>query len=308
MNKSPFSLITLFAIAFIVYQALNFARLSSINYFSLTSEAIITTAILFLMANLQNLRSNKSIYQYLILGFSLLFISLLTDTLDEIFVQPEWLATVFEDFCKTLGFIILLMGIRNWIKLNNEHNEALINLASTDELTKLFTRRYFHEKAIHEFNMYKRTKNHFAILMIDIDHFKDVNDRYGHSGGDIVLQKFSDQIKNSIRKTDTIARWGGEEFIVLLVGIDNETCSLLAEKIRQQFEDLEINIGDQEVKITVSIGATISREKDDSIDVIINRADKLLYHAKQKGRNCIIQDYSKQNGSVQIDDQTGEQA
>ncbi len=129
--------------------------------------------------------------------------------------------------------------------------------------------------------------------MIDIDYFKTINDKYGHSVGDTVLQEFSNRTKDCIRGTDIIARWGGEEFIVLLLDTNYDICSNISEKIRQRIEKLVVTVGDEVINFTISMGATISCEKDESVDVIIDRADRLLYEAKNNGRNCLALDFSK---------------
>jgi len=231
------------------------------------------------------------------LGFSLLFISLLTDTSDEVFEHPGIITTVMEDIFQVLGFLLVFIGLRKWMQYNDKQNEDLITLATTDELTGLYIRRYFLEQTQHEFERSKRSHHHFSILMIDIDHFKSINDKYGHGAGDTVLQVFSREIKSCLRKTDVIARWGGEEFIVLLVHDSEECitklCSSISEKIRQKTESISVVISKDVIRFTVSIGATVSTAEDASSEVIIDRADKLLYQAKIKGRNCVAQDLFK---------------
>ncbi|MEH6345334.1 MAG: GGDEF domain-containing protein [Bermanella sp.] len=227
----------------------------------------------------------------------MLFISLLTDTSDEVFEHPYLLTTILEDIMQVLGFIVVFIGLKKWMKYNDRQNEELITLATTDELTGLYVRRFFLDKTLDEFNRSKRNQLRFSILMIDIDHFKSINDKFGHAAGDLVLQVFAREIKGSIRKTDVIARWGGEEFVVLLVHDDGaniqEVSSVISEKIRSKTEGIRVAFNEEVIHFSVSIGATISTEEDPSIDVIIDRADKLLYQAKIKGRNCVALDLFK---------------
>ncbi len=295
MNKRyPSIIVLLFGIGFYFYQSTFLVRINDddVDMYSFLSEGTITLTVFFLLSNLHRLQDNESVYHYLSLGFSLQFIALLTDALDELFEHPKLLTTISEDLFQVLGFVIVLIGISKWIEFSRGQTEELRKLATTDGLTGLFSRRYFQEKVSEEFHRKKRTNNDFSILMIDVDKFKNINDKYGHSVGDEVLQKVSGEIKSCIRKTDTIARWGGEEFIVLLVDADKNISSRISEKIRQRAEALVIVVGDDELKITVSIGTTLSSHTDDSTDNIINRADNLLYSAKQNGRNCVALDCS----------------
>ena len=223
-----------------------------------------------------------------------LFLSLLTDTSDEVFEHPAIITTIFEDMFQVLGFLLVFIGLRKWMQFNDKQNTELVILATTDELTGLYIRRYFLEQTLHEFERSQRSQNQFSILMIDIDNFKLINDKYGHGAGDTVLQVFAREIKSCIRKTDVIARWGGEEFIVLLVH-DNEEitknlCADISEKIRKKTESITVTIAKNTIRFTVSIGATVSTVDDESSDLIIDRADKLLYQAKIKGRNRVALD------------------
>ena len=161
--------------------------------------------------------------------------------------------------------------------------EELYLLAITDPLTQAYNRRYFMQRLEQELERTKRSKQAFSIIMADLDHFKNVNDRFGHASGDYVLKSFVELIQQRIRKTDTLARWGGEEFILLLPETPREKAVDLAEELRSQLSNLDIpGIG----KVTVSFGVVDSCEGDTE-DSIVMRADKVLYEAKSGGRNCV---------------------
>ncbi|WP_281169383.1 GGDEF domain-containing protein [Sulfurospirillum arcachonense] len=133
---------------------------------------------------------------------------------------------------------------------------------------------------------YLRHKHVFSIMMLDIDHFKDVNDTYGHQIGDSVLIEFANILKKHSRKTDIVGRWGGEEFIIICLDTNIQGATNLAENLRASIEEFEFSIINHK---TVSIG--VSEVKDtDNIKTLIKRVDDYLYKAKESGRNKVISD------------------
>lgn len=169
-----------------------------------------------------------------------------------------------------------------------QSNKALDQLASTDFLTQLPNRRSFLGKAEEELIRVRRYSNPLSLFMLDIDHFKKINDSYGHDIGDRVLQEIAKIVQGSIRSVDVVARWGGEEFIALLPDSTYTGAKELAERTRQAVERAKINVGTAEpILITISIGIAVLGDKDDTINKLIVRADKQLYLAKNSGRNCV---------------------
>lgn len=159
-------------------------------------------------------------------------------------------------------------------------------LAITDPLTELYNRRYFELMLEKEFNRTKRYQSPTSCLMIDIDFFKSINDEYGHRVGDIVIKEVASVIKNCIRDSDTLARWGGEEYIVLLPETTKENAYTIATRINKAIATHKFsNIHKQ---LTVSIGGTsIPDPEIDTAEKIIYKADIALYEAKGKGRNTV---------------------
>jgi len=167
--------------------------------------------------------------------------------------------------------------------------ETLHELATLDVLTKIPNRGYFISIAESEFNRAVRYNKSLSVMMLDIDHFKHVNDTYGHITGDMLLQKFAVRCCELIRSEDTIGRLGGEEFAFLLPEIDQEGARAVGERIRQEIEMLELEAPDGRlVKITCSIGITQNEKDDDSFDLLLSRADKAMYEAKRGGRNRVM--------------------
>ncbi len=157
--------------------------------------------------------------------------------------------------------------------------------ASHDALTKIYNRLKLNELFLHEINIVARYKNQLSLIMLDIDHFKAVNDTYGHLVGDDVLIELSHHISKNIRESDIFARWGGEEFMIVLPHTSLEDAKILAEKLRST---IYTQLSFKELKqISCSFGVTEFRQ-DDTQDSVFKRVDDALYEAKESGRNCVV--------------------
>ncbi len=188
-----------------------------------------------------------------------------------------------KDALKTFGYLISLTDVTD----RNLAREKLIQLATTDELTGLNNRRYFMELARQEFARAKRYDELFCLIMIDIDHFKTLNDSIGHSGGDAVLREFGLQLKCFFRKTDIAGRLGGEEFAVLLPKLNLESTYTVAERFREEIAQSKFIYENQEIQYTISLGVAAHNSKLANFEQLIKLADQCLYKAKNGGRNCI---------------------
>ena len=180
----------------------------------------------------------------------------------------------------------LAVGGYNFVRISVERKNFM-KLAVTDELTGLFNIRYFMMILANECMMAKaEPTKRFCILMTDIDHFKEFNDNYGHQIGDFILSKVADIIKISVRSSDVVARYGGEEMILLLRGTPLEGGLIVAEKIRKNVEDFSFKDKNFVYAVTLSVGVS-SFHFDDDDAAIIKRADDSMYEAKKAGRNSI---------------------
>ena len=166
-----------------------------------------------------------------------------------------------------------------------EANDTISRLAATDELTKLSNRRSFNDRLASALSAAIRHDYPLSMIMADLDHFKVVNDTFGHGEGDKVLKAFADLLRETIRAEDVAARWGGEEFIVILPHTPCDAAAALAERIRVAFE--EHSGGDIPVSLSASFGVVQLQEGDDT-DALIRRADAALYRAKREGRNRVV--------------------
>ncbi|MCF6097150.1 PAS domain S-box protein [Thermovorax subterraneus] len=175
------------------------------------------------------------------------------------------------------------LGIARDISERKKYEELLYRQSITDPLTNVYNRRFFMQMLEQEMERTRRNGKPFSIIMFDLDHFKSVNDRFGHAAGDMVLKSVADMIKGRIRKTDCFARWGGEEFIILLPETTVGDAASLAEELRERLSNMALlEVGG----VTASFGVAGYRPSD-TIDTILLRADSMLYEAKAAGRNYI---------------------
>ena len=228
-------------------------------------------------------------------AWSFFCIGVVISHLSNIGVIPSTMLTSYSSQIGSFFELLLLsIGLAYYYnRLKKEHielsyaNDTLLSLAHTDMLTKSYNRRYFYERVTEELKIKKVQKRNIALLMIDLDHFKKINDTYGHDIGDKVLISFVQTCKQVMRKNDIFARIGGEEFVLYLPDTDDITAIEIAEKIRSSLLENEITFA-QDLTLTVSIGISRNTFK---LNKLLSQADKALYKAKNTGRNkCVLFD------------------
>jgi two-component system cell cycle response regulator len=171
--------------------------------------------------------------------------------------------------------------------IENAYHEEIYRLTTIDGLTQIFNKRYFLETIEREIARSHRYRRELSLVMFDIDHFKKINDTYGHLAGDYVLKHLAQTVKTRIRREDCFARYGGEEFSIVLPEIDGLNAKPFAEKIRQLVEATDFKFENTSMPITISMGvSTLDMESTDP-QALIKRADERLYEAKSSGRNCV---------------------
>lgn len=210
--------------------------------------------------------------------------------LDDVLAQwRRFLGTVLKIGTLLSAMILFLAHhlILRIAELSSTRNE-LEMLALTDSLTNLFNRRHFWERSQVEIARLSRYSHPLSLLALDIDHFKAVNDRYGHAAGDEALRSFAKILRASLRQADTPARLGGEEFAVLLPETSLANAQLLAERIRQSVETTPVTVGGATFPLTVSIGVVGTRLPKTSLETLLEQADLALYQAKKSGRNRTV--------------------
>ena len=185
--------------------------------------------------------------------------------------------------------ILSLLEVLGRAIASQANEEQLFKQATTDPLTGLFNRRYFIEKLEQELKGVRRRENLTALLIVDIDHFKAINDTYGHDAGDAVLRHFALLAQESLRESDLIGRLGGEEFGIILPATDLGLARAVAERLRETIAAAGTLTRLGKVRVTISLGLTLLTAADRATDEPLYRADQALYAAKREGRNAIRQ-------------------
>lgn len=173
------------------------------------------------------------------------------------------------------------------IKLDEVRNNLVLQ-ATTDELTGLMNRRNILKRLDEELQRAVRLQERLCIMIIDLDHFKRINDTHGHLFGDVVLKSAAASFRDTVRSYDIIGRIGGEEFLIISPGVDMEEAIGLADRVRMRVSELEFRQGEQKITVTLSVGATFLESSDLGIVSMMKRADRALYQAKEQGRNRVV--------------------
>jgi two-component system, cell cycle response regulator len=173
-------------------------------------------------------------------------------------------------------------------ELDESFHDNLLSSALRDPLTKLFNKRYLMDRLDSELKFAQRHETAVSILMLDLDHFKRVNDSYGHLAGDAVLLHLANVLVKAVRNEDVVARFGGEEMVIILRSISLELAVTLGERLRKTVERQVIKHNDKSIEATVSIGvAGFPSTRAETVEQLIEAADKALYRAKHAGRNTV---------------------
>jgi len=183
-----------------------------------------------------------------------------------------------------IGFIILYLVDKSHLSVSTRFLEKEINI---DTLTNAYSRRYGEKKINTIFKKYKSTGEKSAIMMFDLDNFKDINDKYGHAVGDIVLIEITKVINYIIRSSDQLIRWGGDEFVGILPGLREENIMGFGEKLLAEISSLEIPLEDGTISITISMGFSYFKDTDHDYKDVLKRADDAMYKSKKQGKNRV---------------------
>ncbi len=167
------------------------------------------------------------------------------------------------------------------------YHDEIYRLSTIDGLTQVNNRRSFDETIEREISRCRRYGRTLSMVLIDVDHFKRINDTFGHLAGDAVLKEVASAIKKRIRKEDLLARYGGEEFAVLTPEVDLKGALAMAEKVRKVIEKHEFSFDDEVIPVTISCGVSTLGKKSDGAEAMVQRADEKLYEAKEAGRNQV---------------------
>lgn len=195
----------------------------------------------------------------------------------------DYLKKPFEpaELLARIGGAVRIKRLQDELRVRNEQ---LDQLSRSDGLTGLHNRRHLDEELVKEGNKARRHQQPLAILMLDIDHFKHVNDQEGHPAGDRVLQEFARRLQATVRSGTIVGRWGGEEFLVIAPQTNAEDATILGERIRKAIANQPVDLGDHSIPITVSIGGAVGVRPPVEL---VAQADAALYRSKDEGRNRV---------------------
>ena len=192
--------------------------------------------------------------------------------------------TLYINLAVCLGITLLVLFLTHAALAR--YQQRIEDMAATDKLTGLLNRQAFSILIDKAFAEYRRDPHPISILLVDVDHFKSINDRFGHAGGDRILSQIASSLQESLRASDIAIRWGGEEFLIVLKGSALEQAQHVAEQLRLKIEQAQFSAGTQPVSVTVSIGVS-QYDGAESYEEAIGRADAGLYAAKNGGRNRV---------------------
>jgi diguanylate cyclase (GGDEF)-like protein/PAS domain S-box-containing protein len=202
--------------------------------------------------------------------------------------QEYWLDMNIHPLKNSNGEVTHFVAIERDVTEQKNYEQKLEKLSRTDPLTGLLNRRSFNETSENEFSRFKRNGENYSVLMIDIDKFKLINDSYGHSVGDTAIQNVAHLCEKNRRLYDVLARFGGEEFCVLLPQTPVDKAFELAEKLREEVRESFFMAVGKKIKMTVSIGVAGTERSDSQHFEVIDRADEKMYEAKNSGRNRTV--------------------
>jgi diguanylate cyclase (GGDEF)-like protein/PAS domain S-box-containing protein len=201
--------------------------------------------------------------------------------------QPLWLDINIVPIHNERGELAYFAAIERDLTEHKMLQSRLEVLASTDALTGLPNRQAIMNKAEKEFARARQTKRPLSIVMIDVDHFKAINDQHGHAAGDLVLKEVGTICQDVLRGSDVIGRIGGEEFVLLLPGAPQASAEQVAERMRARLAGTQINLHELEFFVTASFGVATLNNDDNTLQEMLDRADEAMYHAKHGGRNQV---------------------
>ncbi|WP_434929849.1 GGDEF domain-containing protein [Shewanella sp. HL-SH5] len=282
--KTQHTIILLYVLAFI-YKITIYTFAWPADLIEFVAEIAMLIACFAVMYYINPLKVFPKIYWLMLFGSAFYSMSAFMDLTEEFFVESTVRNSNLDDFLKTSGFILLSLGIHRWMNLHLQLISELKRKAETDQLTGLLNRRAFIQRITGIFK--PKESEGRAFLLLDIDHFKAINDNYGHACGDQVLTAAAKSLKSQVRKDDILARWGGEEFLFFLANVTKDEAIAIANSLRQHIAQLTFECNNEAIQCTTSIGIYHAFSSS-GLEKEIDSADQALYKAKSNGRNCVV--------------------
>lgn len=199
------------------------------------------------------------------------------------YLLPEFIPLVLAAIIIFASYYLMAIAVER-----SKRNQQLELISRTDNLTGHYNRRYMEQRLQVEYERFQRTGTEFALIIADIDLFKEINDRYGHACGDCLLKLIAEDIRKSVREYDAVARWGGDEFVIVLPATDEKTAVGVAERIRETVEKRRYIYENNALTVTMTLGVYAAGNDGDTVGSMINKADINMYQGKRAGRNRVI--------------------
>ncbi len=286
MNTKRIAYITTILTAAILYATFSilfYRHDLTINIYDVVAESLLASLTVGLLIFSQRFKGPKRVYYTMTIGGTLAFYSFTADILDEFCCQPRLLSYFSED----LILVIALIFFAGAVYFSEKHNASVVTKlyteANTDRLTNVGNRGFLSSQLTRFCKKSERYGTLLSVIMLDIDHFKEVNDVHGHVVGDSVLQELSRLITSEIREFDILCRYGGEEFIIILPETNLYGATITAEKLRHSVECHKFS---GVPSVTASFGVSQRHKKEMALE-LVKRVDKELYMAKNNGRNQV---------------------
>lgn len=275
------------AIAFLWMPHNDPIELAALDWADVVGEASLTLLAVGWLVSLVRSDVQDEIFVPFALGILALLGATTQDVLDEFFLTHHPSTSITENVAKFVGTALITVGLLRWQARQEGERELLerntmrfARLSVTDALTGLFNRAYVNETLKRRL---RASDELVSVIVLDIDDFKRVNDTHGHASGDDVLRALSEIMKDGVRQSDTVARMGGEEFVIVLPGAAGDVAREVADRIRTAFADAPTDFGES---VTVSVGVA-ERVPTDTVESILARADEALYDVKRNGKNAV---------------------
>lgn len=249
---------------------------------------MLVSIYIFGMALFSWLTGNRSARFFLLGAASGLIGAVITALTVMSFIPYSYMTYKANDFGMFIDVVLLSLALADRMKITQEEKLIAEDQAKTDVITGLLNRRAYSEMSYIEYQRLLRHQRALSVIIFDVDHFKHVNDSYGHDAGDYILKSVGNIVRDVIREYDYAFRMGGDEFLLLLPETNEKQASILAERIRLRIENKKlVNEHNNKFSVTASFGISQNRKIDTSIENIVKRADKALYKAKERGRNKV---------------------
>ncbi len=257
------------------------------DYTVFAASVLVFITFYLLVLNHRNSEHRTSFYYFLSIGFLVLYLAGVLFILDQVFVYPELISRFSISTLLILGYASIANGVNLWSKHNQAVQSLLLHQSSTDELTGLLNRRAFTVRSEIEMRKAGKFAQPLSVMLLDFDNFKTLNDDHGHFIGDKILNQCAELMAESLRSSDSLCRWGGEEFAILLPSTNLDNARMVAEKIRKVIESRHFNNDTHRIYMTVSIGVAQWQPNEVITQHTLSRADKGLYKAKENGKNQV---------------------